>query len=141
MGRCLEGAELNMEESNPIRVGLTRKETFLVEEEHSAPHVGSGTVRVLATPWMIAFMEITARKLLDEHLPDSHTSVGVHVDIHHVAAAKVEAVLEAKVAVISYEGRRIGLSVKVAEGDRVIGEGSHQRVIVDKEKFLARVQD
>jgi predicted thioesterase len=130
-----------MEESNPIRVGLTRKETFLVEEEHSAPHVGSGTVRVLATPWMIAFMEITARKLLDEHLPDSHTSVGVHVDIHHVAAAKVEAVLEAKVAVISYEGRRIGLSVKVAEGDRVIGEGSHQRVIVDKEKFLARVQD
>ena len=130
-----------METKNSISVGINRKETFHVEEEHSAPHVGSGTVRVLATPWMIAFMEISARKMLDEHLPDSHTTVGVHVDVHHLAAAKVGAKVEARVNVSSYEGRRVGLSVKVLEGDRVIGEGRHQRVIVDKEKFLARVQD
>ena len=141
MGSRLEGAELIVEKKNSIRVGLTRKGTFQVQEEHSAAHLGSGSLRVLATPWMIAFMEITARKLLDEHLPESHTSVGVHVDVHHLSAAKVGASVEAQVELHIHEGRRVGLSVKVVEGDRVIGEGSHQRVIVDKKKFLARIQD
>lgn len=129
------------ENKESIRIGLTRREEFLVKEEHSATHVGSGTVRVLATPWMIAFMEITARKLLDEHLPDSHTSVGTHVDVRHVAAAKVGASVEARVELLSVEDRRVGLSVQVLQGDRQIGVGSHVRVIVDKKKFLARVQD
>ena len=90
---------------------------------------------------MIAFMEITARKLLDEHLPSSRTSVGTHLDIHHVAAARIGKVVEAKAEVLSHEGRRVELSVNVKEGFREIGQGTHMRVVVDKEKFLARVQE
>lgn len=129
-----------MNAEQAIKVGMSRQEAFQVEEQHSAAHLGSGTVKVLATPWMIAFMEITARKLLDEHLPDSHTSVGTHVDVHHLAACGLGSQVQAQVEVLGREGRRVMLSVRLLEEDREIGAGKHERVIVDKEKILARVQ-
>lgn len=129
-----------MNAEQAIKVGMSRQEAFQVEEQHSAAHLGSGTVKVLATPWMIAFMEITARKLLDEHLPDSHTSVGTYVDVHHLAACGLGSQVQAQVEVLGREGRRVMLSVRLLEEDREIGAGKHERVIVDKEKFLARVQ-
>ena len=68
-----------------LHVGMAREETFVVASEHLAAHVGSGSARVLATPWMIAFMERTARDLLAEALPEGYSSVGVHVNVRHLA--------------------------------------------------------
>ena len=130
-----------MELSKEIRVGLNNSEEFIVEEQHSAPHVGSGTVHVLATPWTIAFMEITARKMLDAHLSPELTSVGTHVDVHHLAAAKMGSSVRTSVEIIALEGRRIRLSVRAVAGDKEIGSGQHERVIVNKEKFLARLAE
>jgi predicted thioesterase len=130
-----------MEISQEIRVGIGTSEEFLVEDQHSAPHVGSGTVRVLATPWMIAFMEITARKMLDTHLAPELTSVGTHVDVRHLAAAKLGSSVRASVEIIAMEGRRITLSVRALVGEKEIGSGQHERVIVDKAKFLARLDE
>lgn len=123
-----------------IQIGMSLTKHFVVDETHSAPHVGSGSVRVLATPWMIAFMEITARHLLDQHVPHTHTSVGTHVDVRHLAACAVGGQVEARVEVVAFDGRRVTLDVELLEGARQIGAGRHERMIIDKEKFLARVE-
>ncbi len=68
-----------------IHPGMTSEEIFLVEERHLATHVGSGAARVLATPWMIAFMEGVSHRLLAKYLPAGYSSVGAHVDVHHLA--------------------------------------------------------
>lgn len=123
-----------------IQTGLSKAARFRVEEQHSAGHIGSGTVSVLATPSMIAFMEITARRLLDEHLPDTHTTVGVRVDVRHLAACPIGAEVEARVVVGSVEGRRVTLSVEVWHGERQLGSGQHERVVVERARFLTRAQ-
>ena len=77
-------------------VGMTSEQSFTVLEEHSAVHLGSGDLRVLATPWMITYMERTARDLLGQHLPQGSSSVGVHLDVHHLAATPVGAKVTAR---------------------------------------------
>jgi predicted thioesterase len=127
-----------MEANHLIQTGLKGQQAFTVDETHSAAHIGSGTVSVLSTPSMIAFMEITARGLLDDYLPDTHTTVGVHVDVHHLAACPVGAEVMARVAVLSVEDRRVTLSLEVWQGEKQLGHGLHERVIVDKARFLER---
>ena len=74
---------------NTITPGISLELEFEVLPEHSAAHIGSGTVQVLSTPSMIAFMEITALKLLDAQLPEGSSSVGSHVDVRHLAPSLV----------------------------------------------------
>jgi predicted thioesterase len=124
-----------------IQVGLSSKAQYEVEEEHGAAHIGSGTVRVLATPWMIAFMEITARKMLDAHLPETHTTVGTHVDVRHLAPSPIGAMIEARVEIIARDKNRIQLSVGLFWNKTQIGSGSHERYIVLKEKFIEKLRN
>ncbi|MQC26811.1 MAG: thioesterase [Chloroflexi bacterium] len=121
-----------------IKAGLSQRASFTVAAEHSAAHIGSGSVGVLSTPSMIAFMEITARRLLDEHLPDTHTTVGVEVNVRHLAACPIGAEVEARVVVLAQEDRKVRLGVEVWQGQRQLGAGEHLRVIVDKDQFLAK---
>ena len=74
-----------METKDYIRVGMKSEVSFLVETEHTAVHVGSGSLKVLATPIMVAYMERAARDLLAALLPAGYSSVGVHVDVRHLA--------------------------------------------------------
>jgi fluoroacetyl-CoA thioesterase len=126
---------------NTIKVGLEKKQRFLVEEQHSALHIGSGSMGVLSTPSMIGFMEITARQLLDEHLPETHTTVGVQVNVAHKAACPLGAEVEARVEVREVEGRRVRLAVEVWRGETQLGAGEHARAIVEKARFLDKVQN
>jgi predicted thioesterase len=89
---------------------------------------------------MISFMEITARQLLDEHLPATHTTVGVHVNVAHKAACPLGVEVEARVAVSVVDQRRVHLSVEVWNVDQQLGAGDHERVIVDKARFLTKTQ-
>lgn len=127
-----------MNPDHDITPGASRLETFNVEERHTALHIGSGRIRVLATPWMIAYMEINTRKMLDELLPDGFTTVGVHVDVSHRAPAALGSQVTAYGEVRSVQGSRVILAVKVTQGDTVIGEGQHQRHIIDVERFMQR---
>lgn len=122
-----------------LQVGLGREETFMVEERHTAAHVGSGTVRVLATPWMIAFMEINARKLLDEHLPEGYSSVGVLVNVRHLSPSRLGSTVLAKANIEGIEKNTVTLAVEVWEGETLIGKGTHERVVIEVERFLRRV--
>lgn len=128
-----------MDYQNTLRLGLTREETFTVEEEHAARAVGSGSSRVLATPSMIAFMERVAHRLLVAHLADGQSSVGVLVDVRHLAPTPIGSTIRVKVEVEQLEKSRVTFSVAAWDQVEKIGEGSHERVVIDEERFLHRV--
>jgi fluoroacetyl-CoA thioesterase len=127
-----------MDASKNLKPGLSHHMEFVVEEEHSAAHLGSGTVQVLSTPSMILFMERTARIMMDEYLPDTHTSVGAQVNVRHLAPSPVGNTVRAEVEITSVEGNKVMLDVAVWDGEQKIGEGQHERFVIDKERFLSR---
>jgi predicted thioesterase len=120
--------------------GMRREETFLVEEEHTAIHLGSGSSRVLATPWMIAFMERVSHRLLAERLPPGYSSVGVVVDVRHMAPTPVGSAVRVQAEIVELNGPRVTLDVKAWDGTEQIGEGRHQRAVVEEARFLRRAQ-
>jgi predicted thioesterase len=128
-----------MQTENSLTLGLTREETFQVEAQHTAYHIGSGDERVLGTPWMISFMERVSNRLVAEHLPAGNMSVGVHVDVRHLAATPVNASVRVRVAVSGLEGKRVILAVEAWDAHDKIGEGEHTRVVVDRARFMQRV--
>ncbi len=124
-----------------IPVGFICRREYHVGKEHAAKHVGSGDVEVLSTPSMILFMEMTALKCVEDYLPPGYTTVGTAVNVKHLNPAPVDdhIVIEARVA--SVEGRKIVFEVKALWRDLVIGEGTHERYIVNREKFLNKVRN
>lgn len=129
-----------MAKTMSLVVGMNAEQVFTVKEEDSANHVGSGSLPVLATPSMIAFMERTARIFMDKHLSESQTSVGVHVDISHLAATPVGMDVHVICEVASVDGRRVDFRVEIRDEVEKVGEGSHQRYIIDKDRFSKRVE-
>jgi predicted thioesterase len=89
---------------------------------------------------MIAFMEINTRKLLDELLPEGYTTVGVHVDVSHLAPASFGSKVTAHGEIQSINEDRITLAVEVRQGDTVIGTGTHRRHVIDIQRFINRVE-
>lgn len=128
-----------MDLNQHIQPGLFREDTYFVEEHQSAIHVGSGSLRVLATPWMIAFMEKTARLLLSERLPAGYSSVGTHVDVRHLAPSAVGARLRVRAEVLAVDGLKVAFAVQAWDQQEQIGAGQHQRVVIDEERFLRRI--
>jgi len=120
--------------------GLTHSKRFVVREEHTATHLGSGDVAVLSTPSMILFMESTALELAQRYLPEGKTTVGVGVDVRHLRAAPVGAEIEVRAELLSVDGNRLVFWVEAWWGDKKIGHGVHERAIVDREAFLARLK-
>jgi predicted thioesterase len=123
-----------------IQPGMTNETTFMVEEKHTAVHVGSGTLRVLASPVMITFMERVSRQLLDKHLPKGYSNVGIHVDIRHIAPSPMGANVLVKCEVIEVDGIRVSLKVQAKDEQEVVGEGNHKRVVINVDRFLRRVK-
>ena len=128
-----------MELHQIIKPGMKKEIAFQVEEEHSAVHVGSGSLRVLATPWMIAFMERTARQLLGELLPEGYSSVGVRVEVSHLAPTPVGSIVKASAQVTVIEDTKVYFDLGAWDDVEKIGVGQHQRVVIDEERFLRRV--
>ena len=128
-----------MDFTQTIKPGMTNEETFIVEEKHLAPHVGSGSARVLATPWMIGFMERTSHLLLVQHLPEGYSSVGVMVHIRHLAPSLLGSTIKATAEVVSVEGSQVSLKVQARDEVELIGEGTHDRFIIEVDRFLKRL--
>jgi fluoroacetyl-CoA thioesterase len=132
--------ELLMELSELILPGMTREDSFLITVENSAIHLGSGSSRVLATPWMIAFMERVSHRLLTCCLPEGFSSVGTHLDVHHLAPTPVGATIRVRAEVLSLEENRVYFLVEAWDNLEKIGEGKHERVVIDEARFLRRVE-
>lgn len=119
--------------------GMTLETTFLVEDVHSAATVGSGSLRVLATPVMIAFMERTCHQLLASRLPQGYSSVGVHVDVRHLAPTPVGSQVKIQARLLALDGAAATFEVGAWDDLEQCGSGSHQRMVIDAERFLRRV--
>jgi len=130
---------LRMEEGKVV-TGLRGSATLVVKEEHTAPSIGSGKVRVLATPVMINLIEAAALAAVEHLLPAGYQSLGTHLDVRHIAATPVGMRVTATAEVTRVEGRTVDFRVEARDEKDLIGDGTHQRVVVNVAKFDQRVQ-
>lgn len=122
-----------------VKPGSVAEVSMMVEETHTAQHLRSGSVNVLATPIMVALMEEAARKAVDELLAPEYLSVGTGLSVSHQAATPVGMRVTARAELVGVEGRFLTFRVEARDEREIVGEGSHTRTIVNRERFLTRV--
>ncbi len=122
-----------------IRPGLRAEKTVLVEERHTAAHLGSGGVPVYATPSMALHMEETARAAVESFLGPKQATVGSSLDIRHLAPTPQGMEVRIDAELLRVEGRSLHFKVKVRDAVELVGEADHVRFIVDLDRFAARL--
>jgi fluoroacetyl-CoA thioesterase len=132
--------ELKMDLNYTLKVGMKREEIFQIQDEHAAIHVGSGSLKVLATPWMIAFMERVSHRMLKEHLPEGTSSVGAMITVRHLAPTPIGNPIRIHAEITEINQHKIKLAVNAWDEKEQIGTGDHLRVVIDEASFLKRVE-
>ncbi len=122
-----------------LKPGLTASKVFRVAEEHLADRVGSGSVPVLATPALIAFMENVAFEMVESRLPSDKTSVGSFIEVKHVKPVAPGGEVRIVARLEAVEGRRLVFWLEAWSGGELIGYGLHERVVVDRRGFLEKI--
>jgi fluoroacetyl-CoA thioesterase len=128
---------VDLSQLNPGRTGSAE---LLVGVEHSAPSIGSGLVPVLGTPVMINLIEAAALAAVERLLPPGHQSLGIHLDVRHFAATPIGMRVRATAELIAVDGRTLSFRVEARDDLEPIGDGTHQRVVVNVARFDQRVQ-
>ena len=123
-----------------LKPGLRGEAGLVVSEEHTAPRVGSGAVHVLATPVMINLIEAAALAAVESLLAPGYQSLGTLLNVRHIAATPVGMRVRAVATVERVDGRTIYFAVQAHDERELIGEGTHERVVVNVAKFDQRVQ-
>ena len=121
-----------------LSVGLKGEQKEIVSESLTAKHLGSGNVKVYATPMMISLMERTSRLSVKPFLDENEETVGTVVNVRHLASAPIGAEVTCRSVLEKIEGRRLTFRVEVREGEKVIGEGGHERFVIDIARFAAK---
>lgn len=119
--------------------GLTAETRTAVTHANTAAAVGSGGIDVFATPMMIGLMEMAALQAVQPHLAEGETTVGTLVNVKHMAATPLGMTVRATARLEQVEGRRLVFRVEAFDEREKIGEGLHERFVVQAQKFLARV--
>jgi len=114
---------------------------LIVGPEHTAPHVGSGNIAVLATPVMVNLMEAAALAAVEAYLPKGYQTLGVRLDVSHIAATPTGMRVHARAELTKIDGRQLSFRVVAEDEVEIIGEGSHERVIVNVDRFDRRVRE
>lgn len=122
-----------------LKPGLTGTAETVVRETNTALAMGSGSLHVFATPSMIALMEQAACNAVAACLDEESTSVGTLVNITHDAATSMGKKVTAKATLVEVQGRKLVFEVTAADEDKQIGKGRHERFIINKEKFMAKL--
>src|SRR5436853_7941697 len=123
-----------------ISPGTSGSAELVVGEEHTATRVGSGAIHVLATPVMINLIEAAALAAVERLLPPGHQSLGTVLNVRHIAATPVGLRVSATAIVQAVEGRTIRFTVEARDEREPIGDGTHERVVVNVAKFDQRVK-
>ena len=124
-----------------LRPGLEGHAETMVEAADTALEVGSGDLRVYATPCLAAMMEGAACACLEGLLPEEQTSVGIRLDLRHTAAAPVGMAVSAKAVLTAVEGKKLTFEITASDEAGEIGTATHERVIVNTERFLQKTYD
>ncbi len=124
-----------------LKVGMKYIAEVVVEEKDTAVAFGSGNIMVFATPMMVGLMENAALNAVDPHLPEGYQTVGIHLDIKHLAATPVGMKARAEAELVAIEGKKLSFKVEAYDEYDKIGEGTHERFIVSFEKFLKATEE
>jgi len=122
-----------------LAVGMRGEARLVVGEGETAAAFGAGGVRVLGTPVMIGLMENAAWRLVQPELAEGETTVGVRVDVKHLAATPVGDTVTVTAELVEIDGRRLVFHVEARDSRQLIGEGTHERARVVLERFMARL--
>ena len=118
--------------------GLHNSVTQVVEHKDTAAVYGSGALEVFATPAMIALMEKTCLESVAEKIGEGNTTVGIAVNIKHLKASPVGSTICCEAELVEVDRRRLVFEVKCFEGETLVGEGIHERFVVNSEKFMSK---
>ncbi len=123
-----------------LKVGLVYETKKIVEEADTAAKFGSGGVYVFATPMMIGIMENAAMHCVAEALGQEESTVGIHLDVKHMAATPMGMEVRALAELIEIDGKKLKFKVEAFDEKGKIGEGTHDRFIINVEKFMSRLE-
>ncbi len=123
-----------------FQIGAVREESVTVGNDHSITFLGPAGPRVLSTPRMIGFMENTSRNLVLAMLDEGQDSVGTHVNVSHCAPAPMGSTVIFRAELAAVNKRRVQFNVKATMGSTVIGEGTHERAVIDVGRFREQVE-
>ena len=119
-----------------IKIGVTGEKSTVVVMENTALAMGSGTLRVFATPAMIALIEGCCAESVEDLLDEGITSVGTQVNIEHLSASPVGAGIVCRSVLNAFDGRRLDFDVEVYDNAGLIGKGTHTRYTVKADSFV-----
>ena len=122
-----------------LETGLTHTSELTVDETRTAVSMGSGDMPVLATPAMLALMENAAMLAVANHLPEGFTTVGGHISSSHLKPSKVGDKVTATATVTKIDGKKIEFRLSAHSGEALLGEGTHLRFIVERERFMSKL--
>ncbi|WP_234945981.1 thioesterase family protein [Caldanaerobius fijiensis] len=124
-----------------IQVGLNSTIETIVEEKDLAVTYGSGSVRVLATPAMISLMEKAAMFSVELHLPGDKATVGTNIAVKHLRPTPLGMKIRIYAELINIDNRRLTFKVEAYDEVEKIGEGTHERYIIDVDKFMEKCEN
>ena len=120
--------------------GIKNTKTITVTPDKTAEAMGSGTLPVFATPAMVALMENTAAESVEALLPEGSTSVGTLINVKHLSADPVGAEVTCESELTEIDGRKLTFEIKVFDREGVVGEAYHERFVIDRARFMDKVQ-
>ena len=121
-----------------LKEGVTAEIVHVTTPADGVTHLGPGAPAVFSTPAMIALMERTAIKVVEPYLEETEQTVGVKVNVDHLAGTKIGITVHARATLTGIEGRRLRFAVEAHNDDKKIGEGIHERMLIDKRRFVAK---
>ena len=123
-----------------LKTGIIGKQIIKVTEEMTAEKLGSGKLPVYATPHMITLIENTASASVEEYLEEGQGTVGTFVNVKHLAATPIGMSVTCETELTQVDRKRLVFETKVYDESELIGEGIHERFIIDKEKFMKKAE-
>lgn len=123
-----------------MKIGLTANASELVTANNTAATLGSGFLDVYATPAMIALMEKAASLAVADFLPATESTVGISLNVQHSAATPLGQQVTATATLVAIEGKKLVFEVTAKDEQKTIGQGNHERFIINIEKFLNKLK-
>lgn len=125
---------------NGFSIGDSLEAEEDVTPDRTAAHIGSGDLRVYATPAMALLVERTCRDLVEPSLPEGQTTVGVDIRVRHLAPTPVGGVVRIRVEIVGVDGEAVDFRAEIRDSEEPIGLAEHRRRIIDADRFLRRVR-